>query len=580
MKTVVFANSLLTLGALAIALLALQRNAPTPSVADDSSLRTALDKVTADIASLRAANSATSLHAPTVTTVKTKLSTFDYPLSSPGYYLAQYLSAGTWQERLQFVKQTEGIQERMAAHYGDGPIQCAIDQLSVPDVRSIKDGDVVTVTAASHGKNVFGADITERHECYLEKSGASYVILWEPTVGWRPIGWEALKTSRPTEPVDYMLYCALADGVFANKKDIEKIKVTHHCLQIAPEADRFSDLYAFVLKESSAGKRIYETLKDGRAHGMVLTIQFEPESSESCVWVSRVVSDKCYIYDDQMAHKYTAPTPKRSFVSPVGWKPFLVSRDTRPTDFLLYCVMAESFRYSTTRDAISHTHFPIQVCPETTGLPFTAFVVRDSKAGKKIFDTLKDGEVHQMVLTVQFRDKRDEECVWITRVLSDTDHVYDDKMGKEWTAPILASNDAKRTGSTTSPFRVSDMTARWVIDENVLGGEALVVPEVRLRIEAIAEPITSLRVKVVYLEKTKNGFEILYEDTSFAVSTGDTPLSKGLSKTIISKSGKGYKRDVAAAAVSFKDVTAEIHFDIGQGYVKFDTIPVAKTLGR
>lgn len=573
MKPIVIACLVTSMAALVVSVGALQRTAPSSD--GQVELRAALDKVTANLAELRAAPPGPSVALTPQGSQRKQISHLDYPSSSPGYTLAKYINAQTWQERLPFVKQSKGIEERMATLYGTKPISIAVDQLSIPDVSGVRPRDIITASALTHGKNIFGADVVTNRDYFLEKTADGWTILWEPSVRWRPLSWEALKASRPTEPLEYLLYCKLADSYFAHKGDI---KSTHYCLQIGTEGDHLDNVYAFVPKESPAGRKVYETLKNGKVHGMVLAIQFEAGSAESCVWVSSVVSDRPYIYDPTMAKKYTAPTLRKKFQNAVGWEPFLSSRTTEPTDLLLYCSMGATYSYSQTKEAVSHTHYSIDVRPNASGSSFTGFVMRDTPAGQKLFESLKDGKVHPMVLTVQFRDDHNDKCVWITRVLSDKEFVYDEKMKSVCTAPVLAPADTTAKQPATLPFRVSNIQGRWAVDANVLGGQPLVVPEVRLRVEAIALPINNLTIKVVYFEKTTNGFEILYEDTSTVVSSSDTPLAKGLSKTIISKSGKGYQAKGAVAAILLKDASAELYFDVGQGFVKFETIPIAKKL--
>ena len=82
----------------------------------------------------------------------------------------------------------------------------------------------------------------------------------------------------------------------------------------------------------------------------------------------------------------------------------------------------------------------------------------------------------------------------------------------------------------------------------------------------------------MYIEKTEHGSEILYEDIAFVVGPQDTPLSPGFSKTVISKSGKGYKREAAAFIVPLKELRVDLYFDSGQGFVQFDTITVDKKI--
>lgn len=374
---------------------------------------------------------------------------------SPEHVLYQYANATSWQERLRYVKQTEGIREKIVKHYGNKPIKFQYDEIQKCDSINAKIGDVVTVDVIVSGPNAFGSTVSETLTYYLEKTPKGYVILWEPSTHWLPMGWVPYLASRPAQPMDFPLLCTLGTSFYA------------------------------------------------------------------------------------------------------------------------------------TREEIKRTHFSVEIRADTKiGIPDTvqAFVVKNSPAGKKIFEVLKDGQAHQMILTIQFRENVDEACVWITRVISDKPWVYDEQMARRYTSPILSSPSEIRAKPSEIPFKILDLTARWTISENVLGGTRLVVPEVRFRVTAISAPIRELRIKIVYLEKREDGTEILGEDVQYVVSSSERPLEKGFMKLIISSSEQGYRaagldRVVLEEAIHKKtDVEAELYYDTGDGYVKFKTVSVAKEL--
>ena len=205
--------------------------------------------------------------------------------------------------------------------------------------------------------------------------------------------------------------------------------------------------------------------------------------------------------------------------------------------------------------------------------------MRESPAGRFIFDALKDGQPHLMLLAIQFRKDAPnilgdpERCVWITNVISDKPYVYDESMASRFTSPIVLPRS--QPDATETPFIVSDVQGRWIVNENVLGGKRIVVPEVRFRVTAKTAPVTKLRVKIVYLERRRESTEILDETVEDVI--GDTALQPGYSKFVISHSGAGYGDLWAPGQTIDKDVSVDLSYDVGDGYAKLGTVPVNKS---
>jgi hypothetical protein len=369
----------------------------------------------------------------------------NFAKGSPEYVVEQYAKANSWRERLQYVKQTKGIQEKMSQHYGDQPTRFEYDKIQKTYTSEPNVGDVVTVDVIESGQNAFGNIVKETIPYYLEKTSQGYLILWEPSISWSPIGWNAYLASRPEEPITFPLLCTLDDTFYVTK---ENIKLTHFSLEVVPPKE-FKKRYAFVLKESPAGKKMFETLKDGKQHMMLLTIQFRKNEDEDCVWISRLVSDKPWIYDETFANRFTSP--------------------------------------------------------------------------------------------------------------------------------IFVPKSQVQAESSEIPFEISDIVAQWTFSETTIR-ERLLVPEVRFRVTPKLQPIKSLRIKVIYLEKQLKSTEIMDEDINYVITGSDRPLEKGFSKLVISHSGKGYITLVPKSTVEKSDISAELYYDIGEGYLKFKTVSIEKKI--
>jgi hypothetical protein len=185
-----------------------------------------------------------------------------FAVGTPEYVVAQYVKAASWQERLQYVKQTEGIREKMPQWYGNKRLGFECDEIESRESTGAGVGSIVTVDAVTSGPNAFGTIVKGNQRYYLEKTPQGYVILWEPSVGWLPLAWSAYTASRPEQPMTFPLNCELSDSYSGTME--KKINRTHYSLRVTPPGESGSST-AFVVRESPAGRIIFDTLRTGES---------------------------------------------------------------------------------------------------------------------------------------------------------------------------------------------------------------------------------------------------------------------------------------------------------------------------
>ena len=166
-----------------------------------------------------------------------------FAVGTPEYVVEQYTKATSWQERLQYVKQTKGIKEKMSQHYRDRPTRFEYDQIKKCDSAGTAVASVVTVDVVN------GTIFKEISTYYLERTSQGYLILWEPSVNWLPMGWKPYIASRSEQPMDFPLLCTLDTSYYATR---EEIKNTHYSLSIRPPKESH-DIQAFVVREVPCG---------------------------------------------------------------------------------------------------------------------------------------------------------------------------------------------------------------------------------------------------------------------------------------------------------------------------------------
>ena len=106
---------------------------------------------------------------------------------------------------------------------------------------------------------------------YVKNTRDGMKINWEATAGYNELSWNTFKASRPTKPVTMRVEAVLDDYynyAFANAER------THYSIRF-----RLERVSGYVRKDSRLGRRIFDILKDGEEHNLILKIRFLPNSS-------------------------------------------------------------------------------------------------------------------------------------------------------------------------------------------------------------------------------------------------------------------------------------------------------------
>ena len=118
---------------------------------------------------------------------------------------------------------------------------------------------------------------------YVKNTKDGFKIDWEAAIGYNEMSWKAFKVSRPTKPVTMRVEAVLDDYynyAFANAER------THYSIHFGLER-----VSGYVRKDSRLGKRLFDILKDGEEHNLVLEIRFLPNSYGNVVLIDDLVSE-------------------------------------------------------------------------------------------------------------------------------------------------------------------------------------------------------------------------------------------------------------------------------------------------
>lgn len=101
---------------------------------------------------------------------------------------------------------------------------------------------------------------------YVKNTRDGLKINWEATAGYNEPSWKAFEVSRPTNPIAMRVEAVLENHYSAFSTDFA-------------ETTHYSILFGFVTfgyarKDSRLGKRLFNILKDGERHNLVLSIHY------------------------------------------------------------------------------------------------------------------------------------------------------------------------------------------------------------------------------------------------------------------------------------------------------------------
>lgn len=179
--------------------------------------------------------------------------------------LHAYLSAPSWRDRIPLVLPSTSL-PRMEAYYGDERVW------QIPKFKILTDDEP---TPSPTGYVSVVADVNEDRTVetyYLKKTDSGYFVDWDSSVGINPISPKEFKATRPSGPVRFRVIAELSNYYNYGYKGAGPIAYSVRVLDV----DGSSFGYGYVMKNTDAGRRLFEKLKDGKTHPVVLDLEYLP----------------------------------------------------------------------------------------------------------------------------------------------------------------------------------------------------------------------------------------------------------------------------------------------------------------
>lgn len=174
------------------------------------------------------------------------------------WLVQQYYGAKRWQEQLHYVLNPERMEPLMRRYYSNGYTQERIKKslITVQD-EEVAMGKVTRVEA----------DI---YTVYVKRTELGYKIDWQGTTGTDDYSFSAFKAEKSTVTRQFRVTARLGNE-YASDYGLTNTKF--YCVKIGETA--------YVAKNSEAGKQLYDIIKDGFNHDVIVQVRYEKKNIKS-----------------------------------------------------------------------------------------------------------------------------------------------------------------------------------------------------------------------------------------------------------------------------------------------------------
>jgi hypothetical protein len=199
-----------------------------------------------------------------------------------------YVSEKTAAGRLKYVRVPQRVGPLMERAYRERAPSGKVPQAITPRGSwTIRDGISVTSVKVEFEpmRNGFGQPIPHLVRYFVTKTNDGLKVDWEASTEYSAITWAAFQAQMPTEASWFRFYATL-DNYY--NYEFSQARSTSYSIKMGSNANPRLLMHAFVDKNSSTGKRLFEVLKDGDSHPIRAALRFLPNSkSNDCVVMER-----------------------------------------------------------------------------------------------------------------------------------------------------------------------------------------------------------------------------------------------------------------------------------------------------
>lgn len=180
------------------------------------------------------------------------------------FVIQQYLSAPNWQGRKLHVIKPDKNSALMKDYYSTNykPQKVEKDKITIQG-NNFKIGDKFTVFVKST-------------EYYFEKTANGYKIDWLASIGYNETSLKTYQATLSTQPKTFRVIAEIS-----NKYNWNYDNKQNSYWSVRANDGRGAWMICYVSKQSETGKQIYEILKDGKEHRIMIEVKIDSKEDKS-----------------------------------------------------------------------------------------------------------------------------------------------------------------------------------------------------------------------------------------------------------------------------------------------------------
>lgn len=181
------------------------------------------------------------------------------------FLIQSYYACKKWEDRLAYVLKPESVKPKMKEYYSDNYKSSIIKK------------DRISIQGGGYQSNESFKVVLDRStNFYCKKINDGFKIDWEASIGYNPISMKTYKANLSTVPSEFLVKASIGTTYFYNYRDAQ---ITHWNIMTSDEDG--NSIYCYITKSSLEGKKIYEILKDGESHEMILELKIDATENNS-----------------------------------------------------------------------------------------------------------------------------------------------------------------------------------------------------------------------------------------------------------------------------------------------------------
>jgi hypothetical protein len=195
-------------------------------------------------------------------------------------FLASYL-ATPCMARLPFITNPDGDRAAFEEKYKGLSCKQKYESLDTSDCKApADDGYCYPLVVWGRGKNAFGVEGADSVNYCMQQTPQGFKIDWRCSLGYNPVTVPAFRTQHAfNQPAVFRMRAKLS---YYYNYEFSEAKQTHYSLSL--EDKEFAHIDgAYVPRQSADGQKLFDVLKDGKEHTVVIELVYRPNSQDSSV---------------------------------------------------------------------------------------------------------------------------------------------------------------------------------------------------------------------------------------------------------------------------------------------------------